>query len=118
MEDLRHIVSLGFSGSDIVRAVLIAFAFAIIIGKRRSAWTLGAIALVIDRVIWPVAGMAFAGAENASIWGALGGLGKTFVDDLGVYVVRYLGLVIMIALFISMRAGLHTRLSPPKKAAA
>jgi len=114
MEDLKTIISLGFSGADIIRAVIIAFAIAILPRKKRSSWFLGAIALVIDRLIWPIAGMSVAGAGIHSIYASIGALGKTFIDDLGLYVVRYLGLVIMIAGFIALRANIHHRLAPPK----
>jgi hypothetical protein len=96
MEDLKDIVSLGFSGADVVRAVLIAFALAILPRKRRSIWALAAVALFIDRVIWPIAGMAIAGSGIHSIYAAIAALGKTLIDDLGVYVVRYFGLATMI----------------------
>lgn len=114
MEDLKDIVSLGFSGADVARALILAFTLAILPRKKRSSWFLGAIALIVDRLIWPIAGMALAGADIQSIYASIGALGKTFVDDLGLYVVRYLGLVVMIAAVMAMRANLHTRLAPPK----
>lgn len=114
MEDLKDIISLGFSGGDVIRAVLITFAIAILTRKKRSTWALGALALVIDRLVWPIGGMALAGSDIHSIYASIAALGKTLVDDLGLYVVRYLGLVVMIALFIALRSGLHARLDPPK----
>lgn len=118
MEDLKHIVALGFSGSDVAQALLITFTIAIILKRRRSAWFLGAIALLVDRIVFPIGGMAAAGADIHSIYASIGALGKTFVDDLGLYVVRYVGLVMLIAAFTAMRSGLQTKLSPPKEAAA
>ncbi len=114
MEDLKNIISLGFSGADVIRAILIAFALAIIAGKKRSAWFLGFVAFLIDRLVWPIAGMAVAGSDIHSIYASIAALGKTFFDDLGLYAVRYLGLVVMIALFAALRANLHTKLAPPK----
>jgi hypothetical protein len=118
MEDLKDIVSLGFSGADIVRAVLIAFALAILPRKRRSIWALAAVALFLDRLIWPIAGMGLAGSGIHSIYAAIAALGKTLIDDLGVYVVRYFGLATMIALFIAGRSSLNAKLAPPQKATA
>ncbi len=118
MEDLKHIIALGFSGSDVAQALLITFTIAIILKRRRSAWFLGAVALLIDRVVFPIGGMAAAGADIHSIYASIGALGKTFVDDLGLYVVRYVGLVILIAAFTAMRSGLQAKLAPPKEAAA
>lgn len=114
MEDLKDIIALGFSGADITRALIIAFTLAILPRKKRSSWFLGAIAIIIDRLVWPITGMALAGADIHSIYASIGALGKTFVDDLGLYVVRYLGLVVMIAAFMAMRANINAKLAPPK----
>jgi hypothetical protein len=114
MEDLRDIISLGFSGADIAPAMIIAFTLAILPRKKRSSWFLGAIAILLDRLVWPVTGMALAGSNIHSIYASIGALGKTFVDDLGLYVVRYLGLVVMIAFFIMMRANINAKLDAPK----
>ncbi len=114
MDDLKDIVSLGFSGADVIRALIIAFTLAILPRKRRSAWFLGAIAIIIDRFIWPITGMALAGANIHSIYASIDAMGKTFIDDLGLYVVRYLGLVVMIAVFLAFRANLNARLAPAK----
>lgn len=114
MEDLKHIIALGFSGSDVAQALLITFTIAIILKKRRSAWFLGAVALLIDRIAFPIGGMAAAGADIHSIYASIAALGKTFIDDLGLYAVRYVGLVMLIAFFTAMRMGLHARLMPAK----
>lgn len=118
MEDLRHIIALGFSGSDVAQALLITFTIAICFKKRRSAWFLGAVALLIDRIVFPIGGMAMAGADIHSIYASIGAMGKTFIDDLGLYAVRYVGLVVLIAAFTGMRSGLQAKLAPPKEAHA
>lgn len=118
MEDLKEIIALGFSGTDVAQALFITFAIAILLKKRRSAWRLGAIALLIDRLVLPIGGMAMAGADIHSIYASIGAMGKTFVDDLGLYAVRYVGLVILIAAFTGMRSGLQAKLTPPKEAHA
>jgi len=118
MEDLKDIIALGFSGTDVAQALLLTFTIAILLKKKRSAWHLGAIALVIDRVVFPISGMAMAGADIHSIYASIGAMGKTFVDDLGLYAVRYVGLVILIAFFTAMRSSLHAKLTPPKAAPA
>ncbi len=118
MEDLRHIIALGFSGSDVAQALLITFTIAICFKKRRSAWFLGAVALLIDRIVFPIGGMAMAGADIHSIYASIGAMGKTFIDDLGLYGVRYVGLVVLIAAFTGMRSGLQAKLAPPKEAHA
>lgn len=118
MEDLKDIVNLGFSGADIIRALIITFTIAIVPRRKRSAWALGALALLVDRLIWPITGMAVAGSDIHSIYASIAALGKTFVDDLGLYVVRYLGLVIMIEAFTAFRSTLVARVTPRKEAAA
>lgn len=115
MNDLNYILGLGFSGADIWRAVIIAFFLAMIAGKKRSVWFMGFIALVADRLIWPIVGMGLAGAGIHSIYASIAALGQTFLDDLGLYVVRYLGLTIMVAVFAAGRARLHGA-APSKKA--
>lgn len=117
MEDLKDIISLGFSGGDVIRAFLITFTIAILTRGKQSSWFLGAMALLIDRLIWPIAGMGLAGSDIHSIYASIAALGKTFIDDLGLYVVRYLGLTVMIAFFILLRSNLHAKLEPPKKPA-
>lgn len=114
MEDLKDIIALGFSGADVAPALIIAFVLAIAPKRRRSAFFLGAIGLVVDRLVWPIGGMAVAGSDIHSIYASIGAMGKTFVDDLGLYVVRYLGLVVMIAAFMAGRNGINHRLAPPK----
>ncbi|MDZ7627917.1 MAG: hypothetical protein U5J99_05840 [Parvularculaceae bacterium] len=114
MEDLKQIIALGFSGSDVAQALLLTFTIAIILKKRRSAWFLGALALLIDRIVIPIGGMALADANIHSIYASIGAMGKTFVDDIGLYVVRYVGLVVLIAFFTAMRMGLQSKLTPAK----
>ncbi len=118
MEDLKQIVALGFSGTDVAQALFITFTIAILLKKRRSAWFLGAVALTIDRLVMPIGGMAMAGADSHSIYASIGALGETFIDDLGLYAVRYVGLVVLIASFSAMRSSLHAKLTPPKVAQA
>jgi hypothetical protein len=118
MEDLKEIIALGFSGSDVAQALFITFTIAIILKRRRSAWFLGAVALLIDRLVFPISGMGLAGANIHSIYASIGAMGETFVDDLGLYAVRYVGLVILIAAFTGMRSGLQAKLAPPKEAHA
>lgn len=107
MDDLTYIIGLGFSGADLVRAVILAFFLAVIFGTRRSVWALGLIALALDKFVWPIAAQALSGAEIHTIYASIGAMGETFLDDLGVYLVRYMGLVVMIAAFTGVRAWIH-----------
>ena len=114
MNDLSYILGLGFSGADIWRAIIIAFFVAMLLGGRRNVWLLGFFALVADRVIWPIIGMGLAGSDIHSIYASIAAIGQTLFDDLGLYVVRYLGLTIMVAAFVAGRAKLHNRGSGKK----
>lgn len=107
MEDLRYIVTLGFSGSDVVRAVILAFLFAMMTARQSDVWRMAAFAFIIDRFIWPIAGMALSGSDIHAIYASIGAFFTSFLDDLGIYVVRYLGLCLMMSVFIALRRRIH-----------
>jgi len=107
MQDLTYIISLGFSGSDLWRAVIIAFFAAMIVTKKRNVAVMGLWALVIDRLFWPLTGMWFGGADSMILSDTVSGMLQTLNLDLGLYLVRYAGLVTMIALFAHMRKRVH-----------
>jgi len=109
MEDLSYIVGIGFSGADLPRAVILAFLFAMFAQGNGNIWKIGLLALLIDRTVWPI-------ADIQSIYAAIAGMAKTFKNDLGIYIVRYIGLVLMIGGFRWLRASLHSM--SPRKAAA
>ncbi len=117
MEDLQYIFGIGFSGSDIGRAVLLAFIFAMYAKKDTNIWRAGIIALAIDRTVWPITEMAISGSEIHSIYASVAALFTTFLDDLGIYIVRYLGIVVMISGFVGLRTGVHKFLPKRRKAA-
>ena len=108
MEDLSYIVGLGFSGADLPRALIISFLLAMLFAPKQSIWQLGAFALIIDRMFWPLIQQGFAGAGFEEVFASFGALFETFIDDLGIYVVRYVGLTMMIALFTSLREWVHS----------
>lgn len=119
MEDLNYIVSLGFSGGDLPRAIILSFLFAMAARKEGNIWRLGLYALIIDRAIWPLIAMAATGADIHSIYASIGALFKTFFDDLGIYIVRYAGIVSMIGAFRWARSRMHrpaTKKSKPATA--
>jgi len=60
--------------------------------------------------------MANSGHDMNAIGGAYIGMINTFMDDLGFYVVRYLGLAVLIGMFRWLRASVH-RFGPPRKKA-
>lgn len=114
MKDLHYILGIGFSGTDIWRAIIVAFFLAMLAGKKHSVWVVALVALAIDRFIWPVIAMAVSGANIHTVYATIAGFGETFARDLGLYLVRYLGLTVMIAAFVAARARLH-QMMPAKK---
>ncbi|MEM9014444.1 MAG: hypothetical protein AAGB02_04980 [Pseudomonadota bacterium] len=114
MEDLQYILGLGFSGADIPQAVLLAFFVAMLLKKDANIWKVGFFVLVVDRVVIPLVTMATAGSGASAVFTSIGAMAATFLDDLAVYIVRYIGIVLMIGAFRWLRARLHM-LAPPKK---
>lgn len=113
MDDLNYILGIGFSGADVWRALVIAFFLAMLLGKKHGTWFIAGVALLIDRLVWPISGMAISGSDIQSIYASIGALFSTFIDDLGLYAVRYVGLAVLIAAFIGMRARIHA-MAPAK----
>lgn len=118
MEDLSYIIGLGFSGTDVWRAVIISFFAAMLVRKRKDMVRMTLLALVFDRIIWPLTDMAFSGASQTSIMGALSAIIETFPTELGLYVVRYAGLYVLITMFMLLRRRIHTPALEKKKAKA
>lgn len=120
MDDLVNIINLGFSGSDIWRGVICAFFTAMLVNKKAGVWGMGGVALLIDRLVWPVAEQSFLGAEPETLIASVSGVFETLPDNAGLYLVRYLGLVVMISVFLQLRKRLHGdgASQPAKKPAA
>lgn len=115
MEDLKYIVTLGFSGADVLPAIVIAFFIAMLVKKGSPIWTIALVALFLDRLVWPVASQAMSGADIHTIYGTISGFFKSFLDNLGVFVVRFFGLVVLIGGFVLIRQKIHAA-APMKKA--
>ncbi|MEL6113070.1 MAG: hypothetical protein AAFR20_09710 [Pseudomonadota bacterium] len=107
MEDLVYILSLGFSGSDFWRAIIIAFFAAMLVGKSRPVAIMGIWALFVDRLAWPLTTMWMAGADSAIMTDTVSGMMQSLNLDLGLYLVRYAGLMVMIAAFAHLRRRIH-----------
>lgn len=116
MEDLKYIVALGFSGADIVPAVVIAFFIAMFVKNGAPVWRMALLALLLDRFVWPIASQALSGVGIQTIYATIGGFFTSFFDNLGVFVVRFFGLVVMIGSFVLARQKIHKLAPPPKKA--
>lgn len=117
MKDLEYIIGVGFTGEDLPRAVILAFLFAMFARKDTNVWTYALFALLIDRTVWPIATMGASGADVSEMYAALGKTFSNFWDDIGLYFVRYMGLVLMILGFGALR-GFLQKFVPGKTAHA
>lgn len=115
MQDLQYIIGIGFSGADLPRAAILAFLFAMFAKRDTNIWKVGLLALLIDKVVWPIAAMGASGADIQAVYASIAALFKGFLDDLGIYIVRYLGLVLMIGGFRWLRAKFHEVMSSKSK---
>lgn len=121
MEDLQYIIGLGFSGADLPRAVILSFFVAMLLRKDANIWKIGLFVLFLDRILWPLVTLGASGAGFEIVSASISAMFKTFIDDLGIYIIRYLGIVIMIGGFRWVRARIHMfapRKSKSKHAAA
>ncbi len=107
LDDLQYIITIGFSGTDISRAVFLSFVAAMYTSPKHTVWTMAFFALVVDRLLWPLAGQALAGADLHTLYASIGAYGKTFSSDLGIYLVRYLGIAAMTGFFALIRRRIH-----------
>lgn len=117
MEDLQYILGIGFSGADMPRAIILAFLFAMFARKDTNIWQVGLLALLIDRTVWPIAAMGSAGADIQTIYASIAAIFKSLPDDLGIIIVRYIGIVLMIGGFRWSREQVH-RMAPGRAAHA
>ena len=115
MEDLSYIIGLGFSGTDIWRAIYIGFFAAMLVNKKRNIAVMAFWALLVDRCLWPLTHMALSGATQSSISASFNAMIETLSLDLGLYVVRYAGLMFIMFLFISIRKRIHRPRSDKSK---
>ena len=77
------------------------------VSSKRPIALLATIGFLIDQLVWPLAGQATSGAELQSVFASIGAIFASLLDNLGVYVVRFIGLFLMIAGFAFMRVRLH-----------
>lgn len=115
MDDLRYIVSLGFSGTDVWSAAVIGFFAAMLVSKKAGLWAMAGVALLVDRMIWPLVAQALHGASTQTIYASVAATFEMLIPNAGFLIVRYLGLVMLIALFVALRKRLHGPQSAPAK---
>lgn len=107
MQDLQYIIGIGFSGADLPRAIILSFLFAMFAHKDTNIWKVGLLALLIDRILWPLGSMGATGADFQTLIASIVAMFTGFLDDLGIYIIRYLGITLMIGGFRWVRARIH-----------
>ena len=101
-----YIFSLGFSGSDIPRALWIGLCCSLLASRRIPAWRMSVVAFALDRM-WPFWAMSIAGWEQDVVVSAVFGTFQSVPQDLAYYAVRFLGLAGLVHLGFNLRRFLH-----------
>ena len=106
MDDLFYIFSIGFAGSDVVRALWIGLLASLLVSRRVPPWRMTVIAFIIDRA-WPFYAMGRAGHDQDAVMAAVYGTIAAMPQDLAYYSVRLLGLWGLIHVGYNLRRFLH-----------
>lgn len=117
MDELRYLISLGFSGSDMVRAVILLVLGSLFVTRRFPPLRMTIILLLIDQA-WPIiAAMNEDGGSNA-IQASIRWSAENWEDSLAGFMVRAAGFYIFVRGTFSLRRKLHEALPEEKKAGA
>lgn len=117
MEQLLYVFSLGFSGSDATRAVILVLFGALFVSSRLRPFRMTVILLTID-AMWPYIMMLRAGAEPGEVFTMISAQFVDWDDALAGFLVRAAGFYIFIRGTFSLRRKLHAALPEEKQAGA
>lgn len=106
MQDLIYIFSLGFSGSDLVRALWIGLLASLLATRRFRPWKVGIFAFMVDR-IWPFYAMSLHGYEQDVISAAMMATLMNVPNDMAYYLIRYIGILGLVYLGYNIRRFIH-----------
>ena len=106
MDALAYLFSLGFSGSDAVRAVFFLLIGSLFVTKRLPPWRVTAIIVVID-LLWPYGMMLLQGNDVKSVEAALRGALHLHEDAIVGFLVRTAGFYVVLRGTFSVRRRLH-----------
>ncbi len=106
MDALLYAFSLGFSGSDMIRAVVLMMIGAFVVTKQFSASKVTAVLLLIDTA-WPYGAMLLADGSHKGVEIALRGAIMHWDDYLAGFLVRAAGFYVFIRGSYSVRRKLH-----------
>jgi hypothetical protein len=106
MDQLLYVLSLGFSGSDAVRAIILLLVGALFVGKRILPLKMTLILLMID-LVWPYASNALEPGAALSTPSMIQGQAAHWQDGLAAFLVRAAGFYLFIRGSYSLRRKLH-----------
>lgn len=108
MQDLSYLFSIGFSGSDVARALWIGLVASLIASRKLKPWRVTLVAFALD-CIWPFIGMQLAGAAPMAIVQAAIAAILAIPQNAAYYAIRYLGFLAMVYGGFNLRLLLHAR---------
>lgn len=106
MDELTYIISIGFAGSDISRALWIGLCASLLVSRRLPPWRVTVVAFMIDRS-WPFYAMHLAGHPQDVVMAAVYGTFATMPQDIAYYAIRFLGLAGLVHFGYNLRRFLH-----------
>lgn len=106
MQDLAYLFSIGFSGSDLVRALWLGLIASLFASRKLRAWKVTIFAFLIDQ-LWPFFAMRMAGAEMDIVWSSAAATVLSVPENAAYYVIRYLGFMGLIYAGYHIRRFLH-----------
>ena len=106
MDALVYLFSLGFSGSDAIRAAFLLLFGALFITKRFLPWRMTLLLLAVD-FVWPFVGMAMQGYDAPAIRVAVQGTLAMNEDEMVGVLVRAAGFYVFLRGTFSLRRKLH-----------
>ncbi|MEO1656425.1 MAG: hypothetical protein AAFR65_01775 [Pseudomonadota bacterium] len=115
MDALLYLLSLGFSGSDLTRALILVLLGSLFVSARFQPWKMTLLILVID-LLWPYYSMLQDGVGMGVVVDTLAGYADHWQDNAVGLAVRWAGFYVFIRGMFSFRRKLHNALPEEKKA--
>ncbi|GGY49797.1 hypothetical protein [Parvularcula lutaonensis] len=106
MEAIAYLFSLGFSGTDAIRAAGFIVIGSLIVSNRLPPWKVTLAIIFID-FLWPYVAMLRDGGGMKAVEISIRGLFLTFDDTFAGYLVRWSGFYVAIRGIFSLRKKLH-----------
>ncbi|MEM7740701.1 MAG: hypothetical protein AAF225_07860 [Pseudomonadota bacterium] len=115
MDALLYLLSLGFSGSDLTRALILVLLGSLFVSSRFLPWKMTLLLLAVDQ-LWPYYSMLRDGVGARVVVDTLIGYADHWQDNIVGLLVRWGGFYIFVRGMYSVRRKLHNALPEQKKA--